>query len=107
MESLGDYSQLSFLRGGSRKLIVKDQSSEGQLINAGDTQGSLLGPALFLLSINDLTMIIIRSFVSIYNDDTTVDGRKSQTLYDQYVAADLFSNLDSTAEWMKKMAGHI
>lgn len=56
----------SFLMGGYLKLIAKYQSSEGQLNNAGDTQGSLLGSALFLLSINDLSMIIIRSFVSIY-----------------------------------------
>ena len=61
----------SFLSGRSLKVVVNGQSSEAHSINAGVPQGSILGPTLFQLFINDLPNHIIESLVDIYADDCT------------------------------------
>ena len=62
----------SFLSGRSLKVVVNGQSSESHSINAGVPQGSILGPTLFLLFINDLPNLFIESLVDIYADDSTL-----------------------------------
>lgn len=47
----------SFLKGRSLKVIDNGQSSKGLKINAGILQGSLLDPTLFLLHINDMSIL--------------------------------------------------
>ena len=64
----------SFLSDRSLRVVINGQSSDAYSINAGVPQGSLLGPTLFLLYINDLPKWIIRSMVDIYADDTTDYG---------------------------------
>ena len=54
------------------KVVIDGQSSDIHLLNAGVPQGSVLGPTLFLLFINDLPDHILASFVDIFADDTTV-----------------------------------
>lgn len=54
------------------KIVVNSQSSEVHNINTGVPQGSLLGPILFLLYINELAKRILRLLVCIYVDDTNV-----------------------------------
>ena len=61
----------SFLTGRSMKVVVNGQSSDVHLINAGVQQGSVLGPTLFLLFINDLPDEVLKSFIDIFADDTT------------------------------------
>ena len=50
-------------------MFLDGKSSQEHLVNAGDPQGSILRPTLFLLSINDLPDDII---CNIYADDTTL-----------------------------------
>ena len=53
-------------------LVVLDgKSSKEYPVNAGGPEGSILGPTLFLLYINDLPGDVICD-VAIYADDTTV-----------------------------------
>ena len=60
----------SFLTSKSTK--VNNQSSKIHSVNTGDLLGSILGPNLFLIFINDLCDHTLLSFINIFADDTTL-----------------------------------
>ena len=61
----------SYLSGRYQKVCVEGKLSEPLGIHSGVPQGSILGPALFLLSINDLPLVL-KNNIGIYADDSTV-----------------------------------
>ena len=79
-------------------------SSQEDPVIAGIPQGSSLGPALFLLCINDLPDDIICD-IAIYADDTTLYSKCDQAsdLWQQLeLASELESDLRDTVDWDKK-----
>ena len=50
----------------------KDVFSEPEQINTGITQGSILGPLLFILYVNDLSVWFKKAKVNMHADDTIV-----------------------------------
>ena len=57
--------------------VLDGKSSQEYPVNAGVSQGSILGPALFLLYINDLSDNVICD-IAIHADDTTLYSKCDQ-----------------------------
>ena len=67
----------SFLSNRWLQVVLDGRSSQEYPVNAGVPQGSILGPTLFLLYINDLPDDVICD-IAIYADDTTLYSKCDQ-----------------------------
>ena len=63
----------SYLDNRTQQVVINNSSSSSGDVVCGVSQGSILGPLLFLLFINDLPLSLKNSSVSVdlYADDTT------------------------------------
>ena len=94
----------SFLSNRRLRVVMDGKSSQEWPVNAGVPQGSILGPTLFLLYINDLPDGVICD-VAIYADDTTLYSKCDQAsdLWQQLeLASDLESDLRDTVDSCRK-----
>ena len=94
----------SFLSNRQLQLVLDGKSSHEYPVNAGVSQGSILGATLFLLYINDLPDDLICD-IAIYADDTTLYSRcdRASDLWQQLeLASELESDLQDTMDWGKK-----
>ena len=88
----------SFLSERYQRVLINGQSSEWASIKAGVPQGSILGPLLFLIYINDLSDGII-SNVKLFADGTSIFS----TIHDSNTSAsNLNSDLQKISEWAFK-----
>ena len=72
-------------------MVLDRKSSQEYPVNAGAPQGSILGPTLFLLYINDLFEDVICD-IAMYADDTTLYSKCDQ-------ASDLWQQLELASEF--------
>ena len=94
----------SFLSGRKFQVILDGQKSATYNIVSGVPQGSILGPILFLIFINDLPDNLICD-LGIYADDTTLYSslsHKSSNHVRSQMAKSLESDLSSIVEWGKR-----
>ena len=92
----------SFLTNRKMKVVLDGQSSDSYLLNAGVPQGSVLGPTLFLIFINDLPDDILNSFIDIFADDSTLYSSSSSTNDINSVTQNLTADLSSIIKWGEK-----
>ena len=93
----------SFFSNRRLWVVLDGKSSQEYPVNAGVPQGSILGPTLFLLYINDLPDVICN--IAIYADDTTLYSKCDQAsdLWQQLeLASELESDLQDTVDWGRK-----
>ena len=94
----------SFLSKRRLRVVLYGKSSEEYPVNVGVPQGSILGPTLFLLYINDLPDDVICD-IAIYADDTTLYSKCDQAsdLWQQLeLASEFESDLRDTVDWDRK-----
>lgn len=85
----------SYLVGRRQRVTVFGATSQELPVTSGVPQGSLLGPVLFLLSVNDLLVVSTSSDVAGYADNTKSFRRVATT---ENCAA-LQSDLTNVDEW--------
>ena len=94
----------SFLSNRRLRVVLDGKPSQEYPVNAGVPQGSILGPTLFLLYINDLPDNVICN-IGIYADDTTRYSKCDQAsdLWQQLeLASELESDLRDPMDWGRK-----
>ena len=94
----------SFLVNRRLRVVLDGKCSEEYLVNTGVSQGSILGPTLFLLYINDFAEDVICN-ITIYADYSSLYSKCDQAsdLWQQLeLASELESDLRDTVEWCKK-----
>ena len=88
----------SFLYIRSQRVVLNGQCSNWSSVLAGVPQGSILGPLLFLIYLNDLPEGL-ESSVKLFADDTSLFS----TVYDPSKSADqLDKGLKKNSEWTYK-----
>ena len=88
----------SFLSKRRLRVVLDGKSSQEYPVNAGVPQGSILGPTLFLLHINDLPDDVICD-IAIYADNTTLYSKcdyASDLRQELELASELESDLRDT-----------
>ena len=87
----------SFLTDRQQRVRVHGSESSWETVKSGIPQGTVLGPTLFLLYINDLPQSLLNE-CALFADDTTAYGlgKLSKT-----ICSSLSSDMDSAADWAK------
>ena len=84
-----------FYQNREERLVLNGQTSEWRKINSGVPQGSVLGPLIFLIYINDLPDGLT-SICKVFADDTSL----FLTAFNIYESAnDLNTDLEKISRW--------
>ena len=89
----------SYLTDRQQRVIINGTASPWGKILAGVPQGSVLGPLLFLIFINDITHVIRRCKIRLFADDTCLFVEVDEPAEAALILND---NLSQIQEWAKK-----
>ena len=86
----------SYLNNRQQSVHIGTTESKFNEIKSGVPQGSVLGPILFLLYINDLPLHVKHSQIALFADDTTIHG-SSKSL--ESIEENMQKDLDNINKW--------
>ena len=89
----------SFLSNRKQRVQANGASSDWAKVDSGIPQGSVLGPLLFVIYINDLPETV-RSCVKLYEDDTILCRRIRATEDEDIFQADINSLQEWSDKWL-------
>jgi hypothetical protein len=95
----------AFLANRRQRVVLGEQSSDWSEVKSGVPQGSVLGPILFILYINDLPEILANK-CKMYADDTKIIARLKSASYDSdssKLQDDINAIVDWTNTWLMKL----
>ena len=87
----------SYLTGRSQKVVINGVSSGSTTIISGVPQGSVLGPLLFLIYINDICCLNISSQMVLYADDLVL----YKVIQNETDFMELQSDIVEVAKWVQ------
>ena len=87
----------SYLSEHKQFVIYQDKLSSDQCVTLGAPQGSILGPLLFIIYINDLSTCTSRSKVKLFADDTCLCVSDSNLTKLKHTAN---AEMESVQKWM-------
>ena len=96
-----DYLPLftSFLSDRKLYINVNGCHSKTENVNFGVPQGSILGPVLFLIFINDLPTAMKNSTADIYADDTTISYSDHYNISPQAISNGIQMDMNELQNW--------
>ena len=87
----------SFLSNRTQRVVIKGHTSTAKLVTSGVPQGSVLGPSLFLLYINDIVEEVTCD-IRLFADDALIYS----VLSDRTSITEFQHNLDNLQHWSNK-----
>jgi hypothetical protein len=88
----------NYLTNRTIKVKVNDAISHSKTINIGVPQGSVLGPLLFIIFINDMCLLKLNSKIMLFADDTTISARGPNP---EFIITLLEEDLKLITEWLQ------
>jgi hypothetical protein len=85
----------SFLRGRRQRVVMGNNVSEWEQVTSGVPQGSVLGPLLFVIYINDIPEVIKHFSCKLYADDSKLIAE----IKDEQDAINLQHDIDCIVKW--------
>ena len=92
----------SFLSNRKQRVILGEFLSEWAKVNSGVIQGSVLGPILFIIFINDL-IDQIKNSPKVFADDTKIISKINEFNQENNLQSDINNVLDRIREFYCKM----
>ena len=89
----------SYLRGRKQRVKLDNVYSQWRSVNTGLPQGSLLGPLLFNVYMNDLNYFVKDTSLRLYADDTTAYASDASPLVLEYL---INSDLEIVSNWFQQ-----
>jgi retron-type reverse transcriptase len=88
----------SYVTDRQQFVIIHGERSDSLPVKQGVPQGSVLGPILFLFSVNDITLHLSTSSTDIFADDTTITASAHYSNI-QSLTHHLNNYLEALSEW--------
>ena len=96
---------VNYLKGRFQQVVIGNEKSKTQAVTSGVPQGSIVGPILFVLFINDITSNLTPGTnISLYADDTKI-WRRIKTQDDHWILQSDINRLENWAT-INKMKFH-